>query len=116
MLPHEKLDAYWFLEEYAAFIDYILPRIKRVSMADFEQLDRQRGSMLYNTIEACADISPGDKARYFRYSRREVQESFGVFWEHHRKGTITETELRIARYYVERSSAMLWFLMRRWAK
>jgi hypothetical protein len=116
MLPHEKLEAYWFADEYVAFIDYILPRIRAVSKPDADQLDRQGGSILYTLIEGSADLSPADKVRYFRYSRREVHESFGVFWRHWRKGTITDAELRIARYYTERLSVIIWGLMKRWSQ
>lgn len=114
MLPHEKLEVYWLAEEYVAFIDYILPRIKAASKPDANQLDREGGSIVLNLIEFAAETSPKDKTRFLRYSRREVNESFGVFWRHHRKRTLTETELRIARYYTDRLSGMMWGLMKRW--
>jgi hypothetical protein len=28
MLPHERLEAYWLAEEYVAFIDDLLPRVR----------------------------------------------------------------------------------------
>ena len=114
MLPHETLEAYWLAEEYVAFIDYLLPRIRRASRHDADQLDRSGGSLTFNLIEAAADTSPGDKARFFRYSRREINESYGVLWRHHRKKTITDAELRIARYYTDHLSAMLWRLIKKW--
>ena len=114
MLPHEKLEAFWLAEEYVAFIDHILPRVILASKRDGDQLDRNAGSLLLNLIEAAADHSPGDKVRFFRYSRREVSESYGVFWRQHRKHNITEAELRIARHYTDRLSAMIWGLMKRW--
>ena len=79
MLPHENLDAFWLAEEYVAFLDYLLPRIKAASKADGDQLDRNGGSVLLNLMEAAADRSAGDKVRFFRYARREVNESYGVF-------------------------------------
>lgn len=75
MLPHERLEAYWLAHEYVAFVDYLLPRIERRSRRDADQLDRSAGSIVFNFIEAAADLSPNDKARFFRYSRREVSES-----------------------------------------
>lgn len=114
MLPHEKLEAFWFADEYVAFIDYIMPRIKATSKRDADQLDREGGSIVLNLIEAAAELSPADKARFLRYSRRETNESFGVFWRHHRTRRITDDELRIARYYIDRLSAMLWGLIKRW--
>lgn len=116
MLPHEKLEVFWLAEEYVSFIDYMLRRIRKASKPDGDQLDREAGSMILNLIEAAADMSPPDKVRFFRYSRREVNESFGVFWRHHRKGRVTDAELRIARYYVERVSASIWGLMKSWSK
>ena len=114
MLPHEKLRAFWLAEEYVAFLDYLLPRIIAVSKRDGDQLDRNAGSLLFNFMEAASDHSPGDKVRFFRYSRREVSESFGVLWRHHRKKTITPAELRIGKYYADDLSAMIWGLMKRW--
>ena len=114
MLPHERLEAYWLAEEYVAFIDDLLPRVKTVSRHDADQLDRSGGSLVFNLIEAAADKSPGDKVRFFRYSRREISESYGVLWRHHRKNRITDAELRITRYYADRLSAMLWGLMKKW--
>jgi four helix bundle protein len=116
MLPHERLDVFWLADEYVAFIDYILPRIKSFSKADGNQLDREAGSLILNLIEAAAETSPGDKVRYFRYSRREVNESFGVFWRHHRKQHITDAELAVSRYYTDRLSGMIWGLMKKWEK
>jgi four helix bundle protein len=114
MLPHERLEAYWLAEEYVAFIDYLLPRIKTGSRHDADQLDRSGGSLVLNFIEAASDKSPGDKVRFFRYSRREISESYGVLWRQHRKKHITDTEMRIARYYTDRLSAMLWGLIKKW--
>ena len=114
MLPHERLEAYWLAEEYVAFSDHLLPRVKTVSRHDADQLDRSGGSLVFNLIEAAADKSPGDKVRFFRYSRREISESYGVLWRHHRKQRITDAELRVARYYADRLSAMLWGLMKKW--
>ena len=114
MLPHEKLEAFWFAEEYVAFIDYLLPRINAASKRDGHQLDGSGGSILLNFIEACADHSPGDKVRFFRYSRREANEAYGVFYRHRRKNTITEAELIIAKYYADRLSAMIWGLIKAW--
>jgi four helix bundle protein len=114
MLPHERLEAYWIAEEYVAFIDHIMPRIKATSRRDADQLDREGGSIVLNLIEAAADVSPADKVRFFRYSRREVNESFGVFWRHHRKNKISDADLRTARYYADRLSSVIWGLMKRW--
>ena len=116
MLPHERLDAFWLADEYVAFIDHLLPRIRAFSKADANQLDREAGSIILNLIEAAADTSPGDKVRYFRYSRREVNESFGVFWRHRRKQHITDAELAVARYYSDRLSGMIWGLITKWEK
>jgi four helix bundle protein len=116
MLPHERLEAYWLAEEYVAFIDYLLPRVSMVSRRDGDQLDRSGGSLVFNFIEAAADKSPGDKVRCFRYSRREISESYGVLWRHHRKQRITDVEMRIAQYYADRLSAMLWGLIKRWSR
>ena len=116
MLPHEKLEVFWLAEEYVAFIDHILPRIKATSKRDADQLDREAGSIILNLMEGAAELAPLEKARYFRYSRREVSESFGVFWRHHRKHRITDAELRIARYYADRISAMIWGLIRKWSE
>jgi hypothetical protein len=55
MLPHERLEAYWLAEEYVAFIDYLLPRIKTGSRHDADQLDRSGGSLVLNFIEAASD-------------------------------------------------------------
>ncbi len=114
MLAHEMLEVYWLVEEYVSFIDYLLPRIQAASRRDGDQLDRSGGSMILNLIEGAADHAPGDKARFFRYSRREVNESFGGLWRHRRKNTITEAELCIGRYYVNRASATLWGLIKSW--
>jgi four helix bundle protein len=116
MLPHESLEVYWLAEEYVAFIQHVHARIRRASKNDADQLDRQGGSMLYNIIEASADTSPGDKARFYRYARREVNESFGVFRKARLNNAITETELRIAHYYADRLSAALWGLIKRWER
>ena len=115
MLPHERLEAYWLAEEYVAFIDNLLPRVRRVSRHDADQLDRSGGSLVFNLMEAAADKSPRDKSRFFRYSRREVSESYGVLWRQHRKKHISDPEMRIARYYADRLSAMLWGLIKKWA-
>jgi four helix bundle protein len=115
MLPHEMLEAYWFAEEYVAFIDYLLPRIRRNSGHDADQLDRAAGSLLFNFIEASADTSPGDKSRFFRYSRREVSESYGILSRQHRKNCLTATEIRIAKYYADRLSGMIWGLIKTWS-
>ena len=114
MLPHEGLEAYWLAEEYVAFIDRLLPRVKRAERHDADQLDRSGGSLVFNLIEAAADKSPGDKGRFFRYSRREISESYGVLWRLHRKQRITDAEMRIAKYYADRLSAMLWGLIKEW--
>jgi len=114
MLPHERLEAYWLAEEYVAFLDGLLPRVKVVSRHDAGQLDRSGGSLVFNLIEAAAERSPGDKVRFFRYSRREISESYGVLWRHHRRKLITDAEMRIARYYADRLSAMLWGLIKKW--
>ena len=114
MLPHERLDAYWLAEEYVAFLDRLLPRVRIESRHDADQLDRSGGSLVFNLIEAAANKSPGDKVRFFRYSRREISESYGVLWRHHRKTRITAAEMRIARYYADRLSAMLWGLIKKW--
>jgi four helix bundle protein len=116
MLPHEKLEAFWFAEEYVAFIDHLLPRIRGASKRDGEQLDGSGGSIVLNFIEACTDHSPGDKVRFFRYSRREANEAYGVLYRHRRKHTITEAELRIAKYYADRLSAMIWGLITVWER
>jgi hypothetical protein len=58
------------------------------------KLDRSGGSLVFNFIEAAADKSPGDKVRFFRYSRREIGESYGVLWRHHRNKRITDAEMR----------------------
>jgi four helix bundle protein len=113
MLPHERLEAFWFADEYVAFIDYLLPRIRTASQSDADQVDRCGGSILFNFIEASADKSPGDKARFFRYSRREVSESYGVLWRQHRKKCLGEAEIRIARYYADRLSGMIWGLIKK---
>jgi four helix bundle protein len=115
MLPHERLEAYWLAEGYVAFIDHLLSRVKAVSRHDADQLDRSGGSLVFNLIEAAADKSPGDKVRFFRYSRREISESYGVLWRHHRRKRITHAEMRIARYYADRLSAMLWGLIKKWS-
>jgi len=114
MLPHEKLEAYWLAEEYVAFIDYLLPRIKKSSRNDADQVDRSGGSLVFNFIEAAAETSPGDKVRFFRYSRREISESYGILWRQNRKKCISDTELHIARSYADRLSAMIWGLIKRW--
>ncbi|MGQ0561198.1 MAG: four helix bundle protein [Gemmatimonadota bacterium] len=114
MLPHERLEAYWLAEEYVAFLDYLLPRIMAVSKHDGDQLDRSAGSLVLNLIEAAADKSPGDKVRFFRYSRREVSESYGVLMRHYRHKRLTDAEMRIAKYYADRLSATLWSLMKKW--
>jgi four helix bundle protein len=114
MLPHEKLAAFWFAAEYVAFIDWLMPRIVAASKRDADQLDRNGGSILFNFIEAAAELSPGDKARFFRYARREVSESYGVFYRHHRKSNLTAAEHRIAKYYADRLSGMIWGLIKRW--
>ena len=114
MLPHEKLEAYWLAEEYVAFIDHLMPRVRMASRSDADQLDRSGGSLVYNLIEGATDTSPGDKVRFFRYSRRELSESYGVLWRQHRKTCITDTEIRIAKYYAERLSGMLWGLIKTW--
>jgi four helix bundle protein len=116
MLPHEKLEAFWLADEYVAFLDDLLPRIRAVSSRDGDQLDRCAGSVILNLIEAAADHSPGDKARFFRYSRREVNESYGVLWRHHRKKNISDAELRIGKYYVDRTSGMIWKLIKAWER
>jgi len=114
MLPAERLEVYWLAEEYVAFLDHVLPRVRVLLRNDADQLDRSGGSLVFNLIEAAAEKSPGDKARFLRYSRREVSESYGVLWRQHRKGRITVVELRIANYYADRLSAMLWGLIRKW--
>ena len=114
MLPHERLEAFWLADEYVAFLDCLLPRIKPVSKRDFDQLDREAGSIVLNLIEGAADHLPAEKARYFRYSRREVNESFGVLWRQHRKGTLTAAELRIGKYYFDRLSGVIWGLIKSW--
>ena len=114
MLPHEKLEAFWLAEEYVAFIDYMLPRIRLASKRDADQLDREGGSIILNLIEAAAELSPADKVRFFRYSRREVSESYGVFWRHHRKRRVSDADLRVAAYYTDRLSGMIWGLIKRW--
>ena len=114
MLPHENLEVFWLAEEYVSYLDHLLPRIKALSTRDSNQLDRSAGSIILNMIEGAADHSPGDKARFFRYSRREVNESYGVLWRHQRKDNISEVELRIAKYYVDRASAMIWGLIKHW--
>ena len=114
MLPHERLEAYWLAEEYVAFIDHLLPRIRQASRNDADQLDRAGGSLVFNLIEAAADTSPGDKARFFRYSRREVSESYGILWRQRRNKIITDSEMRAARYYTDHLSAMIWKLMKRY--
>ena len=114
MLPHERLEAYWLAEEYVAFIDHLLPRIRKASRHDADQLDRSGGSLVFNLIEAAADTSRGDKVRFFRYSRREVSESYGVLWRQHRQKCITESEMRTARYYTDHLSAIIWQLIKKW--
>ena len=114
MLPHERLESYWLAEEYVAFIDYLLPRIKRASRRDADQLDRSGGSLVFNLIEAAAEHSPGDKARFFRYCRREISESYGVCWRHHRRRRLSDAEIRTAKHYADRLSAMLWGLIKKW--
>jgi len=84
-----------------------------ISRPDADQLDRSAGSLVFNLIEAAADKSRGDKARFFRYSRRETSESYGVLWRHHRKKRISEAEMRIAKYYADRLSSMLWGLIKK---
>ena len=113
MLPHERLDAYRLAEEYVAFIDCLLPRVYMVSRCDADQLDRSGGSPVFNFIEAAADKSPGDKVRPFRYSGRDIRESYGVLWRHQGKKRITDVEMRIAKYYADRLSAMLWGLIKK---
>lgn len=114
MLPHERLEIYWLTEEYVAFIQYMMPRIRARSRHDADQLDREAGSMLLNLIEGTAETSPPDKVRFLRYYRREVNESYGVFRKQHLSGAITHAELRIANYYADRLSGTAWRIMKRW--
>ena len=103
-------------DDFVALIDYVLPRIRAASERDADQLDGSGGSLLYNIIEASADKSPGDKARFFRYARREANEAFGVLFRSHRNGRITETEFIAARHYTDRISRMLFGLIKKWEK
>jgi four helix bundle protein len=115
MLPHERLQVFWIADEYVSWLDRdILPRIGAVSKRDFGQIDGSAGSLIYNIIEAAADKPPLDKARFFRYARREVNESFGVIWRNYRRGIITEEELQKARDYVDQISRILWTLIKTW--
>jgi four helix bundle protein len=114
MLPHERLEVFWLAQEYADFIEYLMPRIARASRNDADQLDREAGGILYNLVEAASEMSPGDKVRFLRYSRREVTESFGVLFRNHRRHVITDAEIRIAHYYTDRLSATLWRMVKKW--
>jgi four helix bundle protein len=116
MLPHETLEAYWVAVDYVGLIDHVRPRIRRASRRDGDQLDGSGGSLLYNLIEAAAEIKPLEKAKFYRYARREVNEAFGVLFRAHRNGLITDEEFAAARHYADRLSAMLWGLIERWSK
>ena len=113
MLPHEALEVYWLADEYAAFCEHLLPRVMQVSRHDGDQLDRASGAIPTQITEAGSELSNGDKAKYFRYARREALETLAILRRQCRRGGITASELRIAEHYVDRLSAMLYKLIKR---
>jgi four helix bundle protein len=111
MLPYERLEVFWVAEEYVAFIDSLMPRVRLREPNDADQLDRASGSIPNNISEGCADRPRRERMRFFGYSRRSVSECHTIMRRLHRRGVITETELRISYFYCDRLSGMLYKLI-----
>jgi four helix bundle protein len=112
VLPYERLEVYWLADEYVAFIDHILPRIRRKTPNDADQLDRAASSIPNNIAEGSADRSRADRIRFFTYSRRSSSECHNIILRAGRSRCVSEAEVRISHSYADRLSAMLYKLIR----
>jgi four helix bundle protein len=112
VLPYERLEVYWLAEEFVAYVDYLMPRLRKKNRTDALQLDRAAGSIVNNICEGSADRPPKERIRFFSYSRRSVSECDTAFQRFHRNRTITDSERRITYSYADRLSAMLYNLIR----
>ena len=112
MLPYEKLEVYWRAQEYVAFVDYLMPSIKRAPRGDLSQLDSAAGSIPYNIGEGCSDRPPKERIRFFCYARRSTSECHAIFTRLHRRGCVSDLHLRISYSYADRISAMLYNLIK----
>jgi four helix bundle protein len=109
LLPYERLEVYWLAEEYVAFIDHVLRRLKR--SPDVNQLTRAAGSITFNIAEGASDRPRGDRIRMFTYARRSVGEANSIFKRLARTANVSEAEVRISYFYADRISGMLWKLI-----
>ena len=110
VLPYERLEVYWLAEEYVAFVDYLLARMK--PSTDTDQLKRAAGSIVFNIAEGAADRPRGDRIRIFSYARRSTSETNSILRRIARAGEASADEVRISYSYADRISAMLWNLIR----
>ena len=75
---HEKLDVYVAAIDFAVISDGIVERLPRGRKYLGDQLQRAATSIALNVAEGAGEFSDGEKARFYRMSRRSATECAAI--------------------------------------
>lgn len=109
--PHHRLAAYSRALEAVVALTPVIDAIPPSRSDLRDQLRRASNSIVLNLAEGAAELSPAEKARFYRFSRRSANECIAILdlLDRTVKGT---SSTHAAREELERSMALTWSLLR----
>jgi four helix bundle protein len=106
--PHfDRLDAYRVAIEYVRMTRPLVLRLRRSDLPMSDQLQRAVISIPCNLAEGAGEFSPGDKARFYRYSLRSTTETIALIDASRAIGACSDEEHAAVREVGKRLVAML---------